>query len=74
MLAAACSSVPERKGAYYKDDGPGARPPPDLAEIRDAEPRREPLHRFANRPYEVFGKRYVPLASLQPFRQRGMAS
>ena len=37
-------------------------------------PRIEPLHRYANRPYRVFGKDYRPLASLQPFRQRGMAS
>ena len=35
---------------------------------------RKPLHRFANRPYQVFGKDYVPFASVRPFRQRGMAS
>ena len=62
------------KGAYYKDDGPGANPPPDLAAIPDAIPRAEPLHRFANRPYQVFGKDYVPVASLAPFRQAGLGS
>ncbi len=72
MLLAACSSTP--KGAYYKDDGPDANPPANLASIPDAVPRSEPLHRYANRPYERFGKQYVPMASLQPFRQRGMAS
>ena len=62
------------KGAYYKDDGPGANPPPDLASIPDAVPRPEPLHRFANRPYQVFGKDYVPAAQLLPFRQTGAGS
>lgn len=72
-FVAACSSAP-RKGGYYKDDGPGASPPGNLASIPDAQPRAEPLNRFANRPYEVFGKKYVPLASVQPFKQRGLAS
>jgi rare lipoprotein A len=66
------------KGAYYKDDGPGANPPSDLAAIADAVPRPEPLHRFANRPYQVFGKDYVPLAyaapNAVPFRQTGIGS
>ncbi len=63
-----------RPGGYYKDDGPHERVPDNLASIPDAQPRAEPLNRFANRPYEVFGKRYVPLAAVQPFRQRGLAS
>lgn len=73
IALAACSSSP-KKGGYYKDDGPGANAPSNLAAIPDAKPRSEPLHRFANRPYEVFGKKYVPLASVQPFHQRGVAS
>ena len=63
-----------RGGAYYKDDGPGVNPPANLAAIPDAEPRLEPLHRFANRPYEVFGKNYVPLTRVEPFTERGTAS
>ncbi len=63
-----------RRGAYYKDDGPGANAPPGLEQIPDAVPRAEPLHRFANRPYEVFGKQYVPLAQAGGFRERGVAS
>ena len=62
------------RGAYYKDDGPGANPPPDLAAVPDAVPRAEPLHRFANRPYQVFGKDYVPVSALAPFRQSGIGS
>jgi rare lipoprotein A len=66
------------RGAYYKDDGPGANPPPDLAAIPDAVPKPEIPHRFANRPYQVFGKDYVPLAysapNAAPFRQTGIGS
>jgi len=70
---AAAPQAPAR-GAYYKDDGPGANPPADLAAIPDAVPRAEPLNRFANRPYQVFGKDYVPLARVAPFRETGIAS
>jgi rare lipoprotein A len=72
-LVAACGSPPQ-KGGYYKDDGPQANPPGNLSSIPDAAPRSEALHRYANRPYEVFGKKYVPLAKVQPFHQRGVAS
>jgi rare lipoprotein A len=65
---------PPRSGGYYKDDGPGERPLANLDQIADAQPKVEPLHRYANRPYQVFGKEYVPLASVQAYRQRGMAS
>ena len=66
--------APPSKGGYYKDDGPGEKPPPDLASLPDAVPRTEPLHRYANRPYQVFGKDYVPTASHQQYRERGTAS
>jgi rare lipoprotein A len=75
MVVAGCSSSPpQRPGGYYKDDGPHANPPANLASIPDAVPISEPLHKYANRPYEVFGRKYTPMAALQPFRQRGMAS
>ena len=63
-----------RRGGYYKDDGPGDGPVPDLASIEEPEPRVEPLHRFANNPYNVFGIDYVPMRTLGPFRQTGLAS
>jgi rare lipoprotein A len=73
FLLAGCGSSPN-KGAYYKDDGPQERPPANLDRVPDAVPRAEPLHKAANRPYTALGKQYVPMTSLQPFRQRGMAS
>lgn len=71
---ATTSSGAARPGAYYKDDGPAASVPSDLDRIPDAQPRAEPLHRFANRPYNVFGVEYTPLTSLSTLRQRGIAS
>jgi len=86
---AACSSVPRQpegsasaeprsqtpsKGGYYKDDGPGDNVPPNLASIPDAVPRAEPPHRYANRPYQVFGREYVPLAATEAYREQGTAS
>src|SRR6184192_3813142 len=65
---------PSRSGGYYKDDGPGEGPPANLDQVADAQPKAEPLHRYANRPYQVFGREYVPLAFVQPYRQRGTAS
>ncbi len=45
-----------------------------MAAIPDATPRAEPSHRYANRPYQVFGRNYAPLASAAGFRQQGRAS
>ena len=67
-------SQPAPEGKYYKDDGPGETPPAGLDALGDAVPRIEPLHRFANRPYTVFGREYVPATSLRPYRERGVAS
>ena len=88
LLLAACASKPPpaattataakpaavRPGAYYKDDGPAAAVPADIDRVPDAVARTEPLHRFANRPYNVFGVDYKPMTSLGTLRQRGIAS
>lgn len=66
--------TPKRGGGFYLDDGPLEAIPVDLAAVPDAQPRDEPLHRFANRPYNVFGRDYVPHATRVPFRQQGVAS
>ena len=67
-------ALPRRGGGYYLDDGPGDSPPPDLDRIADADPRAEPLHRFANSPYVVFGRQYVPEREVRPLKQRGVGS
>ena len=64
----------KRGGGFYQDDGPGDSIPGNLDAVPDAEPRAEPLHRFANNPYSVLGRDYVPMKALQPYRARGVAS
>jgi len=78
-LLAACSGAPKKETlasstGYYKDDGPGESPPANLDAIPDAMPRMEPLNRFANRPYTVLGKDYVPATTLRAYKERGIAS
>ena len=72
-LLAGCGTAP-RQGAYYQNDGPPLRIPPDLLATPDAVPRDEPLATYANRPYRALGRTYVPDTSGRPFRQRGLAS
>ncbi len=56
-------------------DGPGANPPPNLAQVPDAVPRAEPIRAGGpNKPYEVFGRTYVPLTGDRAFSERGLAS
>ena len=66
--------APMPSSKYYKDDGPGDGAPANVEALPDAVPRMEPLHRFANRPYTVLGRDYVPATSLRPYRERGIAS
>jgi rare lipoprotein A len=65
--------VPIKGGGYYKDDGPGENPP-DLDRIPDAKPKAERLNRFANNPYQAFGRDYVPTRVGMAYRERGVAS
>lgn len=67
-------AVGARPGGYYKDDGPGANPPPNLEAIPDAAPKPEPLHKFANNAYTVLGQTYTPDVSGKPYQARGIAS
>ncbi len=66
--------VPAKFGGGYKDDGPGDGPAIDPDTISDAVPKPEPLHRFANNPYSVLGRDYVPLREIKPYRGRGIGS
>jgi rare lipoprotein A len=82
LVLAGCGSVPKAPpksaepgpGKYYSDDGPPERLPENLADIPDATPADEPFHRFANRPYTVFGQTYVPVVNKEPRKERGIAS
>ena len=69
-LIAACASTPPAQR-----DGPPDKIPAELGSLRDAEPRVEPIRPGGpNRPYEVFGRDYVPITQDVAFRERGLAS
>jgi rare lipoprotein A len=69
-LIAACASTPPAQR-----DGPPEKIPAELGSLRDAEPRVEPIRSGGpNRPYEVFGRDYVPITQDVVFRERGLAS
>jgi rare lipoprotein A len=72
--APAAVAPPSKSGGYYKNDGPGDNPPANLDSIPEAVPKLEPLSRFSNRPYTVFGVEYVPATTLRPYKERGIAS
>jgi rare lipoprotein A len=83
FVLAACGSAPKKvsqpvegpkKPSYYSDDGPPESVPSNIAEIPDATPRDEPYNRYANKPYTVFGKTYVPVLNKEPTKERGIAS
>lgn len=84
LALAACGGTPPaqarsgtasvKSGGYYLDDGPESNPRANLDTIPDAVPRREPLHRYANRTYVALGTTYTPQTERQPYSEEGMAS
>lgn len=68
------TAVLKRGGGFYKDDGPADDIPDGLEDIPDAEPKWEPLHKPATKPYVVLGKEYIPNNALKPYKTRGIAS
>lgn len=71
--AGSSSASGSGKGGYLPGDGPGDTDP-RLSNVPDAEPKNEPLHRFANRPYDALGVHYVPMTASGNYRERGIAS
>jgi len=73
VLLGACASAPEQAPAGR--DGPEAKPPPNLTQVPDAEPRIEPVRKGGpNKPYEVLGQDYAPMNDNAAFTERGLAS
>jgi rare lipoprotein A len=80
-LLAACSSPPTRapdgapSSKYYLDDGPMKGITQEMVDaLPEPIPQREPLSKWAKRPYEVLGNKYTPMTELAPFKQRGRGS
>ena len=75
VMLAACGTAPkDRPGGYYKDDGPPEQVPQTLGTEPDVVVSDEPFHKWANRPYTVFGQTYVPVVNRQRSKERGLAS
>lgn len=76
ILLAGCSSTSTKTagGGYYKDDGPMAHTPKNIANIPDAVPRIEPFAPSNMRPYSVMGLSFTPISTSRPFNQQGIAS
>jgi rare lipoprotein A len=75
VVLAACGTVPkERPGGYYQDDGPPEQVPQTLGAEPEVVVKDEPFHKWANRPYTVFGQTYVPVVNKQRSKERGLAS
>jgi rare lipoprotein A len=80
-LLAACGSTPRPSAPAGESasaaplDGPPANPPSDLVSRPDPEPKVEPIRSGGpNKPYEVLGQRYTPLAADTPVVEAGLAS
>ena len=77
LALAGCSSRPVLRGGdggYYGGDRPPESVPADLASIPDAVPVALPRSKTGNKPYEVLGRTWRPLASAEGYRERGIAS
>ena len=71
LLLSACGSSPRQA----RRDGPPATVPSHLADVPDATPRLETIRSGGpNKPYQVFGRDYVPMTRDQAFTERGLAS
>jgi rare lipoprotein A len=74
-LLAACSTPLTTGPLDAQRDGPPANPPSDLLSRPDPEPRVEALRVGGpNKPYQVLGQSYTPLAVDAPVAETGLAS
>ena len=84
LILAGCATTPGGRAPVSPDgavlatpgrDGAEAHPPTGLDRTPDAEPRIEAIRAGGpNKPYEVFGRDYVPMTQDRPYRERGLAS
>ena len=68
------SRWPARRAPTESGSGAGSANAGEDTVVAGPEPRAEPLHVSANRPYRLNGRQYRPMTQLQPFRQQGIAS
>lgn len=75
---AGCSSSPAPQvpnaGRYQQQQDSIPDRLPTLLEMTDPAPKAEPLSRGGNRPYQIFGQHYSPIANITTFQESGIAS
>ncbi|MCY3768280.1 MAG: septal ring lytic transglycosylase RlpA family protein [Gammaproteobacteria bacterium] len=74
FLLIGCGGKKSKDRGYYGGDSAPAGKHRDFSKIPDAVPKAELPSRTGNKPYVVFGKKYIPLKSSAGFTQTGMAS
>lgn len=76
LWLAGCATRPEAPLVTSPQrDGPPAEVPSDLASQPDPVPKVEPIRQGGpNKPYEVLGQSYEPMAADVPWREQGLAS
>ena len=70
-----CNYNPQTKngGAFYKSDGP-LDIPSWINDVMEPTPIYEPLHKWANRPYNRLEQDFVPLTKVGIYRQKGIGT
>lgn len=70
-----CNYSPKAKngGGFYKTDGP-LEVPSWVNEVLEPNPIFEPLHKWANRPYNRLGQDFVPLTNVGIYKQKGVGT
>lgn len=71
LLLSACQA-PSGRYTQHQDSAPTFEH--GVYDLTDAVPRYEPYRSFNSRPYEVLGKRYIPMQTGKGFEQEGYAS
>lgn len=75
LLLVGCSSTEQNQGAYFQNDGPpNYKEWHSVGEFYEPTPKVEKIKTSTNKPYTVFGKKYVPVTQDIPMRQTGVAS
>lgn len=60
-------------GAFYKTDGP-LELPPNINQIKEPIPKKEKLHKWANKDFTALGQRFSPYKSLIDYEEEGEAT
>lgn len=63
----------KKGGNFYKSDGP-LEIPIDLSNISEPTPIFEPLHKWANKPYNRLGQDFYPIQEIGDYKKRGVGT